>query len=258
MPQVTAGSRQFNISAIVFDKDGTLIDFNRTWARRTAGWIEAMSAAASGNEAFAHEIARTTGYDWQNKRVLADGPIAVTTAEKLVALAAGELYKHGLPWHEAESLAIETAIATLGADFQAGEIISLGDVEGTFRRLKEAGLQVAIATGDDRKPTHEILAALRIEELVDVILCGDDPLPKKPDPAVLRWISDELGTIPARMLMVGDTVNDMLAGRNAGVAGCIGITGSIGDAAQLSPYADILLPDISGIKVNGQLTVGSG
>lgn len=249
MTIIIAGERRFDVTCIVFDKDGTLIDFNLTWGRRMAAWIEAMVSKVDGSTALAGEISRTLGYDWQQKQVLPDGPTAVTTAVKLVALASGELYKQGLPWHEAETLAIETIIPTLGAPFQAGEIAALGDVKGTLHKLKQAGILIAIATGDDRKPTHEMLAALDIEDLVDAILCGDDPLPEKPDPAVIEGIAQELGVVPDQMLMVGDTVNDMLAGRNAGVAGCIGITGSTGDAAQLAQHADVLLAIIDQITL---------
>lgn len=249
MVTILAGQCSFDVACIVFDKDGTLIDFNLTWAKRTVAWIEAMVARVNGSPNLPHEISRTVGFSWQEKQILADGPIAVTTAVKLVALASGELYKNGLPWHEAEKMVIETIIPTLGADFQDGEITPLGNVNGTFRRLKEAGLLIAIATGDERKPTLETMAALEIEEYVDIILCGSDPIPEKPDPAALQWIAQELNITPGQMLMVGDTVNDMLAGHNAGVAGCIGITGSTGDAAQLAKTADVLLTTVDHITV---------
>jgi phosphoglycolate phosphatase len=249
MTIIIAGERRYDISCVVFDKDGTLIDFNLTFAKRTADWIQAMASRVNNNDGLAAEISRTIGYDWSNKQVLSDGPIAVTTAQKLIALAGGVLYKQGLPWHEAEKIVVETILPTLGADFQEGEIVPLGDVTGTFQKLKQAGILIAIATGDDRKPTHETLAALAITGHVDAIVCGDDPLPEKPDPAVLQGIARELGIDPRQMLMVGDTVNDMLAGRNAGVAGCIGITGSTGDPAQLAKHADVLLETIDQISI---------
>lgn len=247
MTIIIAGASSYDISCIVFDKDGTLIDFNLTLGKRTADWIQAMVARVNKDDGLAAEISRTIGYDWINEQVLPDGPIAVTTAQKLIALASGELYKQGLPWHEAERTAVETILPTLGADFQEGEIVPLGEVLRTFQRLKGAGLLIAVATGDDRKPTIETLEALGITALVDAIVCGDDDWPEKPDPAVLQGIARELGIDPGQMLMVGDTVNDMLAGRNAGVAGCIGITGSIGNPTQLAEYADVLLERIDQI-----------
>lgn len=250
MKTIIAGARRFHVNCIVFDKDGTLIDFNKTWARRTADWILAMRAQVN-DPAFPENLSRTLGFNWSKKEVLPDSPLTVTTAVKLIALASGEIYKTGLPWHDAEKIAIETIIPTLGADFQDGEIEPLGDVRGTFQKLKQAGFQIAIATGDDRKPTGEVLRALAITELVDAVVCADDHLPEKPDAAVLQSIARDLGLQPEQMIMVGDTVNDMLAGRNAGVSGCIGITGSTGDAGKLAPFADVLLSKVD------ELIIGS-
>lgn len=110
-------------------------------------------------------------------------------------------------------------------------------------------MAIAIATGDDRKPTGEILDALGIRSFIDVVVCGNDDLPEKPDAAVLQSIGRDLDIDPAQMLMVGDSVNDMRAGHNAGVAGCIGITGSTGDPLLLQPYADVLLERVDQIVI---------
>jgi phosphoglycolate phosphatase-like HAD superfamily hydrolase len=81
-------------------------------------------------------------------------------------------------------------------------------------------------------------------------MCGDDPLPQKPDGAVLERIASELDIQPQEMLMVGDTIIDMLTGRNGGAAGCVAIYPN--HTAGSSPFdevADVVLPSISGLQV---------
>ena len=46
MTLVAASGHQFDVSSIVFDKDGTLLDFDFTWGRRTAAWIRSLATAA--------------------------------------------------------------------------------------------------------------------------------------------------------------------------------------------------------------------
>ena len=60
----------------------------------------------------------------------------------------------------------------------------------------------------------------------------------------LNWVAGELGVSTAEMLMVGDTATDMLAGRNAGVAGCVGIRDGAGDPALLARLADVVVGSI--------------
>jgi phosphoglycolate phosphatase-like HAD superfamily hydrolase len=249
MALVAAGEHQFNVDCIVFDKDGTLLDFDYTWGTRTANWIRALARQIPGENNLYEYFSKAIGYDWTNKRVQPDGPTAVTTAQKLVTLAAGALYQQGLPWHESEHLAVQTIHQEMGAPFKASEIRPVGNVMGTTLRLKDAGLLLAIATGDDRNPTESTLSLLGIASQISAVVCGDDPIPEKPDPAALFHIRDETGIPTKRMLMVGDTVNDMLTGRNAAVAGCIGITGSTGEPSMLAPYADAILTSIEELIV---------
>lgn len=249
MTLISAGGHHFDVTCIVFDKDGTLLDFDHTWGMRTANWIRALAAILPGKKHHFDFFSQAIGYDWKNQRVMPDGPIAVTTAQKLVTLAAGALYREGLPWHESERLAVQTIRQEMGAPFQASEVQPVGDVAGTIRRLRDAGFLLAVATGDDRDPTEETLSLLGITSEISVIVCGDDPLPEKPDPAALFHIRDQTGIQTEQMLMIGDTINDMLTGRNATVAGCIGITGSTGDPTKLAPHADALLSSIEQLVI---------
>jgi phosphoglycolate phosphatase len=70
-------------------------------------------------------------------------------------------------------------------------------------------------------------------------------LPNKPNPAMVTHICRELDVSPARAVMVGDGVPDMLMGRASGVGLCVGVTSGLSDASLLAPYADVVIPSIS-------------
>jgi phosphoglycolate phosphatase-like HAD superfamily hydrolase len=249
MTLIFANGRKFDVSCIVFDKDGTLLDLDFTWGRRTADWIRVLANLAPGDKTQFEHFSLAIGYDWTKQQILSDGPVAVTTAQKLVTLAAGALYQQSFPWHEAERLALKTIRQTMGLPIHADDVRPVGDVKGTIQRLKDAGLLLAVATGDDRDPTELTLTLLGIADDMALLVCGDDPLPEKPDPAVLFHIESQVGISTKQMLMVGDSVNDMLTGHNAAVAGCIGITGSTGDPLKLATHADVILPSIEHLTV---------
>ena len=56
-----------------------------------------------------------------------------------------------------------------------------------------------------------------------VQLQGSDGIPFKPDPFIINKIADDQKWQKGETLMVGDTDNDILAGKNAGIATC-GVT----------------------------------
>jgi phosphoglycolate phosphatase len=51
---------------------------------------------------------------------------------------------------------------------------------------------------------------------------------------------------PAEVVMVGDSLHDLISGRNAGMHTIAVLTG-MAEADELSPYADIVLGDIGEI-----------
>ncbi len=72
-----------SIRAILFDKDGTLIDFDRTWF--TVSWNLAQRTA-NGDEHRAKSLLDAGGYDWEASRFRANSVIAAGTVEDIVQL----------------------------------------------------------------------------------------------------------------------------------------------------------------------------
>ncbi|MFN3492414.1 MAG: hypothetical protein ACK40V_09370, partial [Anaerolineales bacterium] len=74
----------FKPQAIIFDKDGTLIDFDLMWG----GWTEYLANQihqASGRDVFPL-LCRAFGYDAPSKKVLADGKLAACPMQQLYDL----------------------------------------------------------------------------------------------------------------------------------------------------------------------------
>lgn len=250
MPQLNANGQTFHVHGVVLDKDGTLFDLNQAWGPRTVSWIELLTRSVEGPPELASAIFDVIGYDALAMAALADGPFISANESKLVTLAAGVLYQYGIPWMKAEEVALATSREVYGAPLTTADILPLGNVVGTVRRLRKAGFAVAIATADSRGTTEQSLALLGIDADVDLVMCGDDPLPQKPDAAVMAWIAEQLGCVPGELLMVGDTVTDMLTGRNGGTAGTVAIVpDGLVASDNLRRHADAILRSIAELTI---------
>lgn len=81
--------------------------------------------------------------------------------------------------------------------------------------LKLHGYTLAIVTNKPIRFLPHILAHFGWQSLFDCVV-GDGTLPtKKPDPAPLLYVCDTLGFTPAQALMIGDSKNDIIAGKKA-------------------------------------------
>ena len=248
MPKLKALDTSVNADLVVFDKDGTLIDFHTLWGPRVEHAIDATCASLGWNQSLTNKLTTALGYDPQTAQVVSQGPLATAPISELEIVVATILFQHQMSWEHAKYLASEHFGPVMSALPQPTEINPLGDVHTAIARLKSSGVQVAIATSDDRAPTEAALRELNLTQTVDLILCADDPgSPSKPDPQVLHYISQQLVVGINRTVMVGDTVSDLEMARQAGVALTVGITGGADKTVELESHADVLLSSVGGL-----------
>lgn len=78
-----------------------------------------------------------------------------------------------------------------------------------------------IVTHRSRNLLEPLLKAHHLEELFVDWITGDDPYPRKPDPAALLAIAIRHRLPLARCMVIGDRELDVIAARRAGMAACL-------------------------------------
>ena len=232
------------IDLVVFDKDGTLIEFDVMWS----GW--ATDLAANLERAIGKPIETSLfamlGFDPTAARVLPGGDLAATPMARLRERTRTLLVMAGLTIPAADLVLHEV----WRAPDPVGLASPLADLVGLFRRLRTAGRRIAVATSDDRDPTERTLAALGLTDQIDAIVCGDDGVPVKPAPDMVLHLCAGLGIDPTRTAVVGDSVADLEMGRRARAALIVGVLTGVGDAEQLSPGADLVLASVADLRID--------
>ena len=86
----------------------------------------------------------------------------------------------------------------------------------TLEKVKELKMKTCIITNSTRPITMEFLDNFRIKKYFDEIVTMEDVKNGKPAPDMVLKACSLLGIRPADAIVVGDTINDMLAGKSAG------------------------------------------
>ena len=120
-----------------------------------------------------------------------------------------------------------------------------------FERLRRGGTRIALNTGFDRQITEAILCHVEwSHDTFDAVVCGDDVPVGRPAPyMIFRAIEMTRVASVHEVMAVGDTVNDLRAGFNAGVKWNVGVLSGAHDRATLqkAPHT-ALLPSVAMIE----------
>jgi phosphoglycolate phosphatase len=222
------------ISAILFDKDGTLIDFAETWGPTT---YAVMHALAKGDEAALLRQAEMLHFSLETKRFLLTSP-----------LIAGSSAQYGGLWGKAlgrdDHEALKREIDVLTAVESLKYLSPIGRPREVLSALKARGLRLGLATNDSEASARRQVAALEIDDLLDFVAGYDSGHGGKPDPGMIHAFARQAGVAPSEVAMVGDTLHDLRAARAAGALAVAVLTGPA-TIADLADEADHVLADIS-------------
>ncbi|MCD8364093.1 MAG: HAD family hydrolase [Lachnospiraceae bacterium] len=224
------------IKGILFDKDGTLIDFHKVW-------VPAATRVAER---------RCGEYNVPDKReeVLLKMGVSGNLVDPEGALACksyGEI---------AEDLSgvLEKRDEGLAADLErlfyeeVGEKLThyptFTNVKRLLQTLKAMEIRVGIATSDGWESTRSCLTSLRVLGEFSFFGVTGVNLPEKPDGRLIGTAAGQWEISPEEIAVVGDTPNDMRFAKNGRALG-IAVRSGVGTESSLAPLADYLIDSVA-------------
>ena len=90
-------------------------------------------------------------------------------------------------------------------------------IKEILEHLKSKNYPIGIFTGKGRDASLITLKKLGVDHYFDLIVTGDDVENHKPSPEGILKFVNHFGLKPERVLMIGDSVSDVIASKEAGV-----------------------------------------
>lgn len=237
------------IDAVLFDKDGTLLDFIYMWGY----WADQLLRSF-------REALEADGLNWQEENVAGiwgtlhdsdghiidydvHGPLAMGTMNDVYAVLAWQGYRAGWSWGQASQIVRELAKA---ADQQLEQARPVKEVEGAtafIKQCRQYGLKLGVVTADDTANAYKHVSWLGVEPMFDVMIGSDRVERGKPFPDMVQLACQQLGVEPAHTIVFGDTNGDMMMAQAAGCEIAIGIGQSqafILQSMTITSFAELL------------------
>jgi phosphoglycolate phosphatase len=222
-----------DLTGVLFDKDGTLIDFHQTWGPAVHAMIHAF---AGGDLELIRAQAEALQFSIEDKRFLMSSPLVAGSTLDYGRLWAGAL---GRP----DTAVLEREIDALAAAESLKALTPIGQPSAVLAALSQMGLRLGVATNDSERSARRQIKALGVSGYVDFVTGYDSGHGGKPEPGMVLAFAQFLGAPPSRIAMVGDSLHDLDAAR---AAGALSIAVLSGPAAResLEPRADFVVESI--------------
>lgn len=231
------------IDAIIFDKDGTLLDFEAFWIPVSVKAIKDALKELGAVETFVEPILEAFGV--YNGIADINGVLCKGTYQQMGQIVYDILTQAG--YQIPPEVAIKAVIEAYNNNDTAGEIKpTTPELVRILTQLKRQNKKLAVVTTDNRQITCKCLEELGIYHLFDKVYTDDGQIPTKPDPYCVSDFCRLTGIPKEHILMVGDTVTDIRFAKNAGIS-VVGVAKTEQNKQILAEGADAVIPDLSHI-----------
>ncbi|MGS0897284.1 phosphoglycolate phosphatase [Burkholderia stagnalis] len=184
------------IDAALIDLDGTMVDTADDFTAGLNGMLARLDAPATSRD-------EVIGYVGKGSEHL----IRSVLKPRFTADEAHARFDDALAIYQTEYAKINGRHARLYPDVATG-----------LDALRAAGIKLACVTNKPHRFAVELLGQYGLLDRFGIVLGGDSVARKKPDPLPMLTACDALGVAPDAAVAIGDSENDALAGRAAGMA----------------------------------------
>jgi phosphoglycolate phosphatase len=184
------------LRAAIIDLDGTMIDTADDFAAALNGMLTRIGAKPT-------DRSEVTGYIGKGSEKLIRSILAV----RFSASQAAAQFDDALAIYQAEYAKINGLYSSVFPDVASG-----------LEALRDLGLSLACVTNKPHRFATELLVKFGLAQYFKVVLGGDSLAQKKPDPLPMLTACERLDVLPRETVAIGDSENDALAGRAAGMA----------------------------------------
>ena len=225
------------IAGILFDKDGTLLDYDQSWLPVNR---ELARIAAQDDPILADHLSSACGMDPITGHIVPDSLLAAGNTRQI----SEGLVAAGSKVSVAELVEKLDALFAHAADFSS----PVTDLAAFFQRLHARGYKLGVASSDNERSIRQTARRFGFIDYLDYIAGYDSGFGTKPEPGMVLGFYAATGLSPAQVAVVGDNNHDLHMGRNAGVGLTVGVLTGTGSRETLTAASDYCLNDITELE----------
>ncbi len=223
---------------ILFDKDGTLLNFTPTWLPAyQAGALH----TAHGDEQTARQMLLSTGLDEETNDFIHGSLLASGTTDEIAAGWAAHASGHSL-----NELVPE--LDRIFAEVTANSSEPFPGLKDLIVDLHRQDIVLGLATNDSEISAHAFLKAAGVDSFFSFVVGYDSGHGGKPASGMIEAFCAAHDLPAAAVMVIGDNHCDLEMGQSAQAGYVVGVLSGNGTRAELEPFADVIIEGIGGFS----------
>lgn len=229
-----------NKKLIIFDKDGTLLEFDSFWIVISKYVFKELLKKYKVKNVSVDQILSDMGYVDGVVRI--DSVLCYGTFKMMSDSAISTLNKKGI---YLDDNAFYLDMVNYYQDYFDKGIVkpTCDNLVDVLSVLKNNGAILSLVTTDNPIVTKKCLQSLGVDQLFEKVFCDDGIIPVKPNPYSIDLLCECYGVDKCNVYMIGDTINDVKYANN-GKINFIGYAKDKVNKQILLKYTDQVVDDL--------------
>lgn len=221
------------IKAVLFDKDGTLLKYNETWAPTN---MKVARLAAKGNETIAVRLLTSTGLDPESGMVQAGSILGAGNTEEIAEM-----------WIQNGALFLKNELINmLDKEFSRAmqDAVPVNGLVQIINQLHQSGYKLGVASSDSENAIRVFLKQMGLAAHFSFVCGYDSGFGHKPDAGMFDAFCKSVKFSSDQVAMIGDNPQDMQMAKAGNAGMSIGVLSGNGTHEDLNLLADMVIGDI--------------
>ena len=217
------------IKGIIFDKDGTLFDIQRSWSE----WAKVfVTEFCKKHDLEITKLANAINFDLYSNKFLKESIFVHGSVDEVVETI----------FRKFPQLTKKTIHSGLFENSSDAKQVPLTDLHKLFSGLKT--ITFGLVTNDSENNAVNHLKQHNLTQYFDMIIGYDSGYGAKPESGQLEAFLRKTNLLSQEVLMIGDSTYDLVAANKINMP-CLGVLSGTANKADLSPHTPFLIDSIN-------------